>query len=150
ERPDDRPPTFAAVLDRLDLRDLPPPAPVGKELPGPAGAPNPLKHPWAQLMVSIYLGVILGGGLGMVGGAVGSRERLSPNYNYWSSGLPALFGAAAGVWAALGGLGAAIAVVRTARPHRLGGPAQGGLVVAALLIGMSVGSGGMALGALAV
>jgi serine/threonine protein kinase len=150
ERPDDRPPTFAAVLDRLELRDLPRPAPVGKELPEPAAAPNPLKHPWVQLMVWIYLGVILGGVLGMVGGALGSPTRLAPNYQYWTSGLPAMFGAAIGVWAALGGLGAAIAVVRTARAHRLGGPAQAGLVVAALLIGMSVGSGGMALGTLAV
>jgi tRNA A-37 threonylcarbamoyl transferase component Bud32 len=73
EKPDDRPPTFAAVLDRLELRGLPRTASVGKEPPEPVAVPRPLKHPVMQLLVWVYLGAILGGVLGMVGGALGEN-----------------------------------------------------------------------------
>jgi serine/threonine protein kinase len=150
EKPDDRPATFAAVLDRLDLRATPKAAPPEKMPAEPLVVPSPLKHPWVRLFAWIYLGLILGG---VFGSAVGATARVAHewgDYGYYSEydSDRRLINVAIFAWTVMGGVGAMVGAARKARADRLEYRTETKFMLVAGLAGMIVAGGGMALGTL--
>jgi tRNA A-37 threonylcarbamoyl transferase component Bud32 len=123
EAPDERPPTFAAILDQLEMREATPivleavPAAATESASAPLVSPGrevvlaSLNAKVMQMMRWVYLGLVLGGILGMVSSAIGNHNRSLGTGGYWSATTEAtgcLSGAAA-VWSLVGGICLALA-----------------------------------------